>query len=621
MSRTPLRVGIRRAAILIVAFIAVLFGASPAWAHGEVGRSDPPNGGMVAVGRSALTVWFTEAIVAGASTFDLQTSDGVRVDVTVSASDNDGGAFVRIRTEPLAKATYVLDWRVLSLDDGHVSHGSITFGVGVRPALVASASGGLPEAPGLVLRWLDLAAIMLAIGALAVSGRVLGSMGETGKTPRRRARYIGAVAVGVGVVSGALAPLLVTARGGSSLGDWLEGAGATLTDTPWGRLWLAREIALVIAAGALWLWATRRSGSRVRVRIAGVALVAVVALESWAGHSSALPTRSGLAALASASHLVAAGVWAGGLTVLAMVLVPVMRRHPDTRGPILASAWRAFSPMAAVATVVLLATGLYESGRHIPDLASVASTVYGGAVAAKVLLVAVALTLAAVNTLLVSPDMAAPLGRILGRPAGWAPVPLRRFTTVVAAEVLVLVFAVGAAALLTSVPTAREIDTATKQTALHTANVDGLFVTFEEVPAGPDRSRLIVRTRSTVKLEPAPVRGVEVVLVGPSGTTTNVPLERIEQGRYEGGTAKPTPGAWKASVALRRDSLPVAVTQVGWTVVAATPEGARPLEVATTGLAVLLLTAMVGAVGFARRREESSAMSTPVVLEKAGSQR
>lgn len=609
----------RRLAIPIVAIGLFLLWASPASAHSTLERSEPPNGGMVAVGRSTLTLWFTEAINAGASTFALHTLDGVQAATTVSASEADGRGIVSIGTEPLAKATYVLDWAVLA-DDGHPSRGSVLFGVGIRPVVAPSAGSDLPEAPGLLLRWLDLSAIMLAIGALAVSGRVLGSMGETGSAPRRRARLIGALAAGVAVVSGAITPFLRTHRDGSSLGGWVDTVWATLTGTPWGHVWLAREIALVLAAGALWSWAIRRNGSGGRVQIAAVALAAAVCLESWAGHASALPSRSGLAAFASASHLVAAGVWAGGLAVLALCLMPVMRLDPDTRGPILASALRAFSPMAAIAAVVLLATGLYESGRHIPDVRSVAWTVYGLTVAGKVVLVAVALTMAGINTLLVHPRLAAPVGRILGQPAGWAPVSLRRFTTVVAAEALVLGVAVGAAALLTSVPTAREIGSATRDAAPHSANVEGLFVTFEQVPAGPEKSRLIVRARATVKPEPGPVSGVEVLLVGPTGTTTTVVLERIEPGRYEAETARPTPGAWKASVAVQREDVPAAVTQVGWSVSAAVPQGARPLEVATTGLAVLLLTALVGAVAFTRRRRAHPVRSLPPVGEKSGSQ-
>ncbi|MDJ0350527.1 CopD family protein [Cryobacterium sp. PH29-G1] len=612
-------------AILITAFVALLIGASPAWAHGGLERSDPPNGGVVAVGRSALTLWYTETIGASASTFDLHTSDGVRVEVAASVSETDSGGIVRIRTEPLSKATYLLDWKVLSTEDGHSSSGSVLFGVGTRPAVVASATADTPAAPELLLRWIDLSAIMLVIGALAVSGRVFGSMGELGNIPRRRSIFIGTLSAGVAVISGAIAPFLLTHRSGSSLGVWFDATSATLIDTPWGNLWLAREFALVIVTGSLY-WATGTRPAGGRLRLVAVALAAVVALESLAGHAATLPSRSALAAFASASHLVAAGVWAGGLTILAICLIPLMR-HRDVRGPILASAWRTFSPIAALATIVLLATGFYEAGRHIPDLSSVTSTVYGGTVAVKLALVTVALAFAGINTLIVNPRLAARVGRILGRPLGWVPVPRRRFSTMVAAEVLILVIAVGAAGVVTSVPTAREISAATGQTALHTATADGLFVTFEQLAAGPAQSRLIVRVRSIVKLEQVPVNGVAVTLTGPTGTTASVPLEQIEPGRYEAETAKPIPGDWMAAVTLERDGLPAAITQIGWTVATASPEGARPLEILTSSLAVLLLAAMLGGVGFTRRRRQIPA-GLPTTLrpdlalsETTGSQR
>ncbi|TFB86229.1 hypothetical protein E3O44_12280 [Cryobacterium algoricola] len=623
MTRSWPRIRSRVAAILLAAVVLVLFGASPAWAHSGLERSDPPNGGVISVGRTTLTLWFTEAISEDASTFELRTADGERVAASASVSEADDGGIVRIQTQPLAKATYLLDWKVLATDDGHTSNGTMYFGVGTRPAGVASAADGLPDLPGLLIRWIDLSAIILCIGAFAVSGRVLGSTDETGMAPRRRARFIGALAAGVAVVTGALTPFLLTQPGGGSLGDWFDATWATLTGTPWGYLWSGREIALVITAVALYRAArSPRAGGQLRSAV--IALVAVVGLESWAGHASTLPRGSVLAVLAAASHLVAAGVWAGGLAVLALCLSPLLHRNRETRRSILASAWRAFSPMAAIATVVLVATGLYEAGLHVPDLSFVASTVYGAVVAGKLVLVVVALVLGGINTLLVNPRLAARVGRILGRSGGWAPVPPRRFAVIVGAEVLVLVLAVGAAGLLTSVPTAREVASATKETTLHTATVDGLFVTLEQVAAGPDRSRLIVRSRSIVKLEAEPVSDVTVTLAGPTGTTGGVVLERIEPGRFEAETAQPASGDWSATVALDRDGFPTAVTRVDWTVAVAGPADVRPLEMVTSVLAVLLLGALLGAVYFVRRRRPAAVAVSlhPVrASENSGSKR
>jgi len=476
------------------------------------------------------------------------------------------------------------------------------FGVGMRPAVTAPSAGVILDPSALLLRWIDLSAIMLAIGAVVVSGRVFGPIGGLGASPRRRSLVVGALAMCVAVVSGAVAPFLLTQRGGSSLGEWFATTWATLAGTEWGHLWLAREFALVIAAGAL-CWATRAHRANGRLLIAAIALAPVVGLEAWAGHASTLPSGSALAVVASGSHLVAAGVWAGGLAILAFCLIPMMRTNADARARILGSAWRSFGPLAAIATAILVATGVYEAGLHIPDLSFVASTIYGSVVAAKLVLVVFALALAAINTLLINPRLAARVRRVLGRPVGWLPLPRRRFVTVVAAEVLVLLVAVGAAGVLTSVPTSREIATATRQTVLHSATVDGLFVTLEQVAAGPDRSRLIVRARSIVKLEQAPVGAVSVGLAGPTGTR-QVVFDRIEPGRYEAETAKPTPGTWTASVSLERDGLPTAVSKIRLTVPADDAESVQPLHFVTSALAVLLLAVALGTLLAVRRRQE-----------------
>ncbi|MFN0282854.1 MAG: copper resistance protein CopC [Kineosporiaceae bacterium] len=611
--------GRRTAAAFFAAVVALLFGASPAQAHSGLERSDPPDGGAVAIGRSTLSLWFTEAVSTGAGRFELRTGDGTQVAVMVSASGPGGGSFVQLGTPPLAKADYVLDWRVLSLADGHPASGSLRFGVGTRPPAVPSTRAGLPDGRWLLLRWVDLSAIMLAIGGLTVAERVLRSAVAAG--PRRSARLVAAGAAGVAVVTGALTLLLSTRPGGGSLQAWLDATVASLAQAPWGRLWLVREAALVAAAAALAARSRHRPPTAAPIRIAVVALAAALLAESWSGHASALPGRPGLAVLASAAHLAAAGVWAGGLTVLAVCLLPTRRRGQPGAAPLVATAFRAYGPVAAAAAAVLVATGLYASGRHLPALDAVASTVYGGAVAAKLALAAAALALAGVNTVLVNPLLAAAVGRVSGRPAGWTPVPPRHFAALVAVEAAVLAVAVGTGALLTSVPTARETAGASTTTAPQSTAADGLFVTFEQVPAGPERSRVIVRARSTIRPEPGPVSGVQVRLGGPDRAGTTVTLEPVEPGRYEAPAAAPRPGDWTADVVILREGAPNAVARVSWTVEDTLAAGASRLEVVTAALAVLLLVVTAGAVGALRRRREPPAPSTPRLVEHAGRHR
>ncbi len=162
----------RMVAVLGLVVLSLL-GAASASAHSSLTRSEPPNGGKVSVGRSSFTLWFSEPVSVAASTFRLRTLAGKPVAITVSGSGGRGRRVVEIRSRPLAKETYVLRWTALSLADGHPSSGSTVFGVGIRPAVVPVVDDALPGVSALVLRWLDLAAIMLVIGALAVSGRVL----------------------------------------------------------------------------------------------------------------------------------------------------------------------------------------------------------------------------------------------------------------------------------------------------------------------------------------------------------------------------------------------------------------------------------------------------------------
>ena len=435
---------------------------SPVSAHTTLERSEPPDGGTVAVGRSELTLWFSEAISSDASQFEVHSVDGIRVATRATISETDDRGFVEITTGPLWQTTFVLDWAVLSLDDGHRSSGSIVFGAGVVPVMTSrGAAAQLPGRWTLLVRWADLAAIMVVIGALVVAVRVLRPLGAAARIPLARSRLIAVAAAGLAIVTSAVTPFLRVPRFGRSFEVWLGATSDTLTGTTWGRLWLTREILLMVLAAALaWGVGERAVARRGRTMaatdvVAAAALVGVVGVESWAGHASALQRQPGLAAAMSAAHLVAAGVWAGGLTVLTLCFVARRRDDSTSRDRNLSAAFVRFSPIAALSVVVLVASGFYESGRHVPGLDAMGSTVYGSTVALKVVLAAVALGIAGCNTLLVNPRIAAFVARRLRRPVGWTPIAPRNRRRLVYGEVALLLGAVAAAAVLTSVATVR----------------------------------------------------------------------------------------------------------------------------------------------------------------------
>ncbi len=84
---------------------------------------------------------------------------------------------------------------------------------------------GVAPAELLVARWLDLAALLVAVGAVAVGGRVLAAAGPGGTGVRRRARRYAATAAMLGCYSGVLTAFLRTRAAGAPLQTWVERPG------------------------------------------------------------------------------------------------------------------------------------------------------------------------------------------------------------------------------------------------------------------------------------------------------------------------------------------------------------------------------------------------------------
>ncbi|WP_076263964.1 copper resistance CopC family protein [Intrasporangium flavum] len=603
----------------LLAFAALLAGAGAASAHSALERSDPPNGGMVATGRTSLTLWFGEPVSATGSTFTVRPSDASAPPVPTTATLDASGDVVHLRTAPLERGTYTIAWSVVATD-GHPTRGTVVFGAGFRPdGVPAGGSGAAPDAGQVLARLGDLGGTLLALGALTVAGRVLSALGATGARLRRRVLRLGAIGAGMSLVAAAAVPVLTAQAGldapaSSGPGARLWAAvGEVLLSSTWGVLWLLRLLALAVGLVGL-VVATRRSGDGGSeagslapqgwtrpARLALGALVVAASLDGFAGHASTLPARSVPAAVAATLHVLAAGVWAGGLLVLVVTVVPLMRLDAATRRSVSPRAWRAFSPVAAASTVVLVGTGLYEAGRHVGSLATATSSVYGTGVLAKLLLVAVALVLAGYNTVLVNPAVSARVGDVLRLGPGWRP-RRHRLATTVTVEACVLAGAVAVAALMTSVPTAREVQAASAVTAPHSATVDGLFVTFEAVPTG-EQLRLVVRTEAVVRPLPTPPSGVEVGLA-PAGSIT---LRAVEPGRWEASAPVPESADWTAAVVVHRSGRPDSVVLVPGST--ATAGAATPLELVTSGLAVAMLLGLATVVAVRRRHRATDSPS------------
>lgn len=118
----------------VLAFVlgttAVLAGAGPAAAHDRLVSSDPENGATLTAAPSAVTLTFTDEIIADGS-FARLSVDGAEVgDLPVTV---DGAVVTAALPAALADGAYAVTWQVTS-SDGHGISDTLTFTLATGPA-------------------------------------------------------------------------------------------------------------------------------------------------------------------------------------------------------------------------------------------------------------------------------------------------------------------------------------------------------------------------------------------------------------------------------------------------------------------------------------------------------
>jgi methionine-rich copper-binding protein CopC len=140
------RATLRGAAVGLVAALALLLGASPAFAHAEFESSDPADGASLATGPSRVSVTFSDTMQQGFNELTVIGPDG-----TTHYENGEvlaDGDTVSVAVNPLGPAgRYQVGYRVLS-DDGHPVSGSIAFTLTAPgPAAAQPASSAAAAAP------------------------------------------------------------------------------------------------------------------------------------------------------------------------------------------------------------------------------------------------------------------------------------------------------------------------------------------------------------------------------------------------------------------------------------------------------------------------------------------
>ncbi|MEZ4506913.1 MAG: copper resistance protein CopC [Thermomicrobiales bacterium] len=228
-------------------------------AHAAFDRSDPQPNTILAESPAEIRIWFTEPLEAGYNEVRVFDQTGHEIpNLTVGPGDGEK-SLVATLPEPLVNGTYTVVWRNLSTADGHPAQGYFTFTVGTQ-ADVASVtmpvmddSAGAPLWLQSVARWLVLLALAAAIAVWPVWLLVLWpATRHDGALTAELAQR--AQTLGTGAVIGALlANLLALGVQATNLdgGSLLSRIGETVSDTRYGRLWLARVGLLLLMGVAL----------------------------------------------------------------------------------------------------------------------------------------------------------------------------------------------------------------------------------------------------------------------------------------------------------------------------------------------------------------------------------
>lgn len=401
---------------LIVAFVIVRPTASAA--HAGLRLSDPIEGVTLGDSPSIIRLSFSEAPEPALSSVRVLDPSGGAHQLGSARRAPDDVLSLLVNVRPLERGVYIVSWRTVSAQDGHVSTGAYAFGVRMPVTGKPPAATAAPPTSALEL----LARIIIIAGLMGLLGSTGSTLGGVRSTSSGRLAVIASLGALVGVVCLAFAQRAAAGTTFTQLAHTTVGAALVL-----------RLVAGSVAAFAAALAITQRTplAQSVSTVVAFVAALVMVVVHVSAGHAASRTSLEGTADIAiQAAHFGAAGIWVGGLAALLLAV-------RGSASPSNAAAIRRFSTLAAIVFFAVLGTGLVRAVEALDSWEELATTSYGRILAVK-------------SALFVAAAACAALNRWRNVPA--APRTLRPFRVTSGWELAILAGAGLAAAALTASP-------------------------------------------------------------------------------------------------------------------------------------------------------------------------
>ena len=467
----------RRAAPAAIAVVIAVSLATPAllWAHARLTKSDPAAKATLAVPPKIIRLWFSEAPEIAMTRIALSDSLGKSIPLADVKRGDDKLIVQASVPTVLPAGRYTVSWRVAAAD-GHPSSGSFTFSVrgpeqpirdttrsrasettsassprSKRDSSSSAIAGYRPNADDadasslahVATRAVEFGALLIVIGGLSFVVLILPRAAAMDDATRDVARIRAARVIAVGgaaVLASAAARLVLQSRMMTDVIQSGADVGTIVTDTAWGRTWLAQVIAAVAVVAAMLVVRRARKAWIVAV-IGALALAATPALS---GHAGAAPRWTALAVSADTLHVIGAAGWLGSLLFVLMVGMPAVETaHTETRWSTVASLINTFSPVALTFAALVVLTGIVSATLRLGGVPALWSSSYGRVLLVKLAFLSVVLGTGAFNWLRV-------------RPALGTEVATRRLRRSAATELAIGVMAVITTAVL--VATATPVD-------------------------------------------------------------------------------------------------------------------------------------------------------------------
>lgn len=359
--------------------------------HATLLSSEPAAKSRLPTGPRRVRLVFSEPIEGTLARITIVPAAGTPIVLHPASDPRDVHAVVA-PVDSLGPGAYRVDWRVVSAD-GHPVEGTYAFAVGDTTLGVAPAAGppavtpadtqphpaaepgaeqesetwgpalaGAPVIPA-VLRGAGLGALAAAAGMLLMF--VVSGPGAKQATDLRVRRTITLLSLaGAVLLLGHLTTWLINTSPEHTLDTTWAGAalGTSVGKTEMWRTGLA-----VLALWAWWL--ARRPGLALAFAVAALAVSGAV------GHPAAM--HPVVAVPAKAAHLLATGVWFGGLLWL------VVRPAGDRAMAFSVDAQRV-SSFALISVIVIAASGVLQALLFLPTLGAFVTSAYGRLALAKV---------------------------------------------------------------------------------------------------------------------------------------------------------------------------------------------------------------------------------------------